>query len=767
MTNLVGILCGDKIWKRVFSSALLLIVFSTFFLSSAGQVLAQPGPAGGPIPPPPLPVGGPGTFQGGGTGNLGGGGTGTPVPGTVPGSDPTVFGPGPTTDPSVAAAQAEAQAAALAASEGLGSTPDGVLGLIYGYVLTGVGWVVGIAGSAFDYSIENFIIGFGQLYRTGTGETIDLLWGTVRDIFNLTFIFGLVYIGFKMILDSSDSSARKMLVSLIGAALLVNFSLFITKFVIDFSNIAATQVYNALQSSDPDGQLSITNGFMTIMGINSILDYEYTAGGSFAFVLGVLIIFCILAYVFLAGAVLIIIRFVVLNIYMVFSPFMFLGWVFPALASYSRDYWSGFMRQAFFAPAFIFMLYLSYVVASTFPTQRNLGLMFNPNATTVTDIASMIPYFAMVMVFLCASMIVAKKMGAHGSTMAINVGNKLRGNAQSFIGRNTVGRGASWMAKNQDTTGGRVASAILTTASLGTFNNRTQRELYEKGKKAKFGGSYSRSDDKEYRETVSSNISTENKKAASAAIIKAGLADGATPEQVMAMQSVVAGMSTSQLESMKDSTRNAIASSMTASQVEALMKSDKIGSDDKTAIGKARKQAIVNIVEKNNEVISTELTKLTVEQIEDAGADFITKHAGLFTSAQIDDIKKSKKYNPAQKAAFSSARSTYHKSNAGAFNTTSTLFNTYSGKDTNGNSQYKRRKSADIAAMGTDVLLSQNSVSFLQIGDLEAIGDKKTLERSDRDKLKANIENEAQGGSRHAKDLLSWLNSPQAQRLNW
>ena len=328
---------------------------------------------------------------------------------------------------------------------------------------------MGIAGSAFDYAIENFIVGFGRLYITGTGETIDALWSTVRDIFNLTFIFGLVYIGFKMILDSSDSSARKMLVSLIGAALLVNFSLFITKFIVDFSNIAATQVYNAFETTG-SGPLSITNGFMTIMGINSILSYEYTAGGSFAYVLGVLLIFCTLAYVFLAGAIMIIIRFVVLNIYMVFSPFMFLGWVFPALQSYSRDYWSGFLKQAFFAPAFIFMLYLSYMVASTFPVQRNLALMFRSdtanNASALTDVSSMIPYFAMVMVFLCASMVVAKKMGAHGSTMAVSVGKNISGRARGALGAAAGGATLGLAGRLGRNTAGRYGQSVASNNAL-------------------------------------------------------------------------------------------------------------------------------------------------------------------------------------------------------------------------------------------------------------------------------------------------------------
>jgi len=170
-----------------------------------------------------------------------------------------------------------------------------------------------------------------------------------------------------------------------------------------------------------------------------------------------------LAYVFLAGAIMIIIRFVVLNIYMVFSPFMFLGWVFPSLASYSRAYWSGFMSQAFFAPAFIFMLYLSYIVAGTFPVQRNLDRIFNPNMATVSEYADTIPYFAMVVVFLCASMVVAKKMGAHGSTVAISTGKNIAGRAgrglrtaaggatfgmAGRLGRNTAGMAGQKIASS-------------------------------------------------------------------------------------------------------------------------------------------------------------------------------------------------------------------------------------------------------------------------------------------------------------------------------
>ncbi len=431
MTNSVGILCGDKIWKQVLTCTVFASIIAIFFLGQVAIVSAQAGGIGGvdrplrPGDPPPPPGMDYGTPLNPNDPNL-------LPPGYGGGDAPVYGGRGEGAQGPVSEAERAAAAESAYAAQNLGSAPDGVLGFLYSYALSGLGWLVGIAGSAFDYAITNYIIGFGRLYITGTGETIDALWGTVRDIFNLTFIFGLVYIGFKMILDSSDSSARKMLVSLIAAALLVNFSLFITKFVIDFSNIAATQVWNAFEGRSLTGaavDTSITGGFMTMLGVNSMIEYMYVGGGSFTYVFGIIIIFAILAYVFLAGAVMIIIRFVVLNIYMVFSPFMFLGWVFPALASYSRDYWSGFLRQAFFAPAFIFMLYLSYMVASTFPVQRNLDRIFNPNMATVSEYADTIPYFAMVIVFLLASMVVAKKMGAHGATVAVSTGKNIAGRA--------------------------------------------------------------------------------------------------------------------------------------------------------------------------------------------------------------------------------------------------------------------------------------------------------------------------------------------------
>ena len=106
--------------------------------------------------------------------------------------------------------------------------PTGLSKFFYEFVTTFFGRLTAIFGFFFDYTVEHFVIGFGDAYKnSGTGFVIDDLWGMIRNIFNLTLIFGLVYIGFQMILGLNNS-AQRSIGYLVAAALLVNFSLFIT-----------------------------------------------------------------------------------------------------------------------------------------------------------------------------------------------------------------------------------------------------------------------------------------------------------------------------------------------------------------------------------------------------------------------------------------------------------------------------------------------------------------------------------------------------------
>ncbi len=335
------------------------------------------------------------------------------------------------------------------------------------------GWLVWISGMFLDYTINHMVIGFGKLFaESGLGLTIDTLWVTVRDIFNLTFIFGLVFIGLRMIFGS-DSNTKKMLISIILAALLVNFSLFITKFVVDFSNISTVQLVNSFPK-DADGAVSISGEFMRLMGLTSVLDFssksgadfeKLRGGGSFGYIFGTMFLYIITAFVFFAGSFLLIIRFVVLNIYMVLSPIMFIGWVFPSMSKYSTEYWSGFLSRCFVAPAYILMIYFSAKVLANFSITgggpKSLSAMWTKEAPA--SFIQVFPPFILTAVFLIAAVVVAQKMGANGSGAVMSIGNKMVGKAKSygkraaggatagtaaFAGRQLAGRAGNRLANN-------------------------------------------------------------------------------------------------------------------------------------------------------------------------------------------------------------------------------------------------------------------------------------------------------------------------------
>lgn len=304
--------------------------------------------------------------------------------------------------------------------------------LLWGLVNGVFGFLVWLSGKLLDTAVTTFVIGFGELYNTsGLGFAVDNLWRVVRDIFNLTFIFGLVYIGFKMILNSGDTNAKRLLINIIMAALLVNFSLFFTKFIIEFSNVAATQVAGAFDAGGGDYQVS--GKFMNAMGLSSIFAddgsmtnaFGTNTGNGYTYIFGTLFLFIVTAFAFFAGGILLMIRFAVLNLYMILSPIMFLGWVFPSLASYSATYWRSFLSRAFYAPAYLLMLYFCFVVFNEFAAvtrSGSLSKVLTDANSAQADFASTIPYFAIMIIFLLASIVIGQKMGAEGGAYMVSMG---------------------------------------------------------------------------------------------------------------------------------------------------------------------------------------------------------------------------------------------------------------------------------------------------------------------------------------------------------
>ncbi len=87
-----------------------------------------------------------------------------------------------------------------------------------------------------------------QINNSTFGSTIDTMWTLIRDICNLAFIFGFIYVGIRTILDPDSVDPKRFLSKIIVGALLINFSLFFVKIIIDFSNFTALKIYTAMAS---------------------------------------------------------------------------------------------------------------------------------------------------------------------------------------------------------------------------------------------------------------------------------------------------------------------------------------------------------------------------------------------------------------------------------------------------------------------------------------------------------------------------------------
>ncbi len=374
------------------------------------------------------------------------------------------------------------------------------------------GAIVTAGGLTLESSLSHLVFGMGELLRASVGIAINTVWVVVRDTFNLLFIFGLIFIGLKIIWNSEDSRARSSLSRLIVAALLINFSLFIAKFIVDFSNIAAIQVYSLIKTlpigSDPGWWTSgggIASYVMHLTSLQSIGNIAETAGG-YGIMIMVFIFYVFTGLVFFAGAIMLVSRFIFLCLYLIFSPVMFLGHIMPNFESVTQRWWDGFLKNAFFAPAYLFCVYIALrILASAQGTLTTESLSegletIGAGANAVTAGASAgagdfsttgatILFLVLSLGFMIAAIMAGQSMSMGGSKFSMGmmqgaqrrmrraVGGATAG-AAARLGRNTVGAAAhsyanSNFAKSKtNTLLGRAAHKASTRVADSSFDAR-------------------------------------------------------------------------------------------------------------------------------------------------------------------------------------------------------------------------------------------------------------------------------------------------------
>lgn len=192
-------------------------------------------------------------------------------------------------------------------------------------------------------------------------------WVIIRDLCNMLFILILLIIAFATILRVESYSWKKVLPKLLIMAILINFSRTIFGLLIDFSQVIMLTFVNSFSQYGAANFISVfnTNFLLSIQGGWTSKEYAITSWStSVAIIAGVLAAIITLIVISVMLAVLVV-RIVMLWIYTIFSPLIFLGFAFPPLQKYTGKIWDDFTKQLVVGPVLAFFIWLALTTAKT------------------------------------------------------------------------------------------------------------------------------------------------------------------------------------------------------------------------------------------------------------------------------------------------------------------------------------------------------------------------------------------------------------------
>lgn len=324
---------------------------------------------------------------------------------------------------------------------------------------------------------------------------IAIGWQFFRDLANMLFIFIIMYIGISTMLGLGGSNTRSLLVRVIAVAILINFSLAMTRVVIDASNIAALGFYDAFPAGTaentpggkttigkyygyPNGSKNIAAPFMNYSGIALLKGNEQFKAWSInektdstplvISYVATAIMHVIAIFIFGAGGILFLIRMIMLWVLMILAPIAFISYATPHMESHFKKWWSLLLKQSFFAVAFLALIYMSARLLNSASFFKSLEIASNNGF--LGGILGVIIQFAFVAGLLIMSLTVSQSLGAYGASTLVNWGKKkgiaAAWNTGGFAGRHTLGRGANsileteWV-KKKVADNPRIASVLL------------------------------------------------------------------------------------------------------------------------------------------------------------------------------------------------------------------------------------------------------------------------------------------------------------------
>ena len=335
------------------------------------------------------------------------------------------------------------------------------------YALTaGLGSVVAYVGS-YIFSVA------AQLSLNSAAYGLQFVtngWTTARDIANMGFILILIYIAVSIILSAETAHTMGTLALVIFIALIINFSFFFTRLVIDAGNIVAVEFYNASLSKDsttgttvmipgtqtPDMTAGIMGGLgvQKILGGTSFSQFEKTSDVVTQFITLLIVylfmgaIYFMLAAAFVSVGIKFIVRIAVLWLMIIASPLALIAKASHRFEKYYDQWQATLIAHAFYPAVFLFIFWLITQFAGSLNITDIFSKVSAAPGASITDaliqiggtVADICIRLGFIIVMLFLGMKAADGMGVIGGKAANSIGNKLAFGSVGFAGRQTFGR---------------------------------------------------------------------------------------------------------------------------------------------------------------------------------------------------------------------------------------------------------------------------------------------------------------------------------------
>ncbi len=329
-------------------------------------------------------------------------------------------------------------------------------------------------------------------------DFIKTVWENVRDLANMAFIFILLWIAIATILRVRNNTAKELLTKLITVALLINFSLFITRVIIDAGNMFAMFFYEGFEitpvtnTNTPLDANTIASGsfvndfvdageikgvsgaFLHYTNINKIIENQKDlVEGKKGWILGLVggkippasqhadiimyllltsALIVVLAWVLFTSSFLFITRTAILWLLMAVSPLAFAGMILPQSAEYvKKRFWGELVSKSFCITVFLFLLWF------TLQFLQGTSAWALPTSGKFLDTFVIITLkFTVLTAILFYAKNITKQMCDKIAGVSLDVGKKLAGIAGAAVGvaavvgtggaaavlRGTAGKGA-------------------------------------------------------------------------------------------------------------------------------------------------------------------------------------------------------------------------------------------------------------------------------------------------------------------------------------